>query len=237
MDPLQVDYPSLSPYQFCANSPVLYKDLDGRKIYIYYKDVDGNVQSWEYKPNLEVPDNEFVKSAAEALNYVYNNSKKGARIINKAVEVSDIVNTYEDDETVFQGEEKDGSNPDLNYLGWNPLLGLEIVSNKEGRDNPIPDERAGLGDVQSPALGYVHEIIHFLHKTTSNEEKKKLQNCKSRNYSNLEEKRTVRVERRIAKQLGEPKRKNHFGKKASVDSSTSHTGTGPGEKSGGVRNL
>jgi RHS repeat-associated protein len=42
LDPLRAKYPSVSPYAFCANSPILYLDKDGRDFEIY---IDHNIQT------------------------------------------------------------------------------------------------------------------------------------------------------------------------------------------------
>ncbi len=140
VDPLQKEYPSLSVYQFCANSPIIYKDLDGRRIFIYYEDSEGNPQLWEYKPNLTPPDNEFVKSAVEALNYVYNNSKYGSKIIDQAVATPQSVDIYEEKgaDVVFKGYDEEANDnehiiceSEFNRIKWNPTLGLETVPNSD----------------------------------------------------------------------------------------------------------
>ncbi len=40
IDPLASKYPSISPYAFCANNPILYKDPDGREIRIAFRTQD-----------------------------------------------------------------------------------------------------------------------------------------------------------------------------------------------------
>jgi len=66
VDPLAGKYPDISPFVFVANSPLVFIDPDGKKIEIYYKtgetDSDGNeiYACWEYKPGIDVPDNEFL---------------------------------------------------------------------------------------------------------------------------------------------------------------------------------
>lgn len=35
LDPLQKKYPSLSPYNFAANSPLYFVDVDGKDIFVY----------------------------------------------------------------------------------------------------------------------------------------------------------------------------------------------------------
>ncbi len=61
-DPLEVAYKSLSPYQFAANSPIYYKDIDGRKIVIYYEGGSYTVGSGK-----TVPKNDFVRATLKSL--------------------------------------------------------------------------------------------------------------------------------------------------------------------------
>ncbi len=42
VDPLAEKYPNISPYAYCANNLILFKDPDGREIWIYYQDKKGN---------------------------------------------------------------------------------------------------------------------------------------------------------------------------------------------------
>ncbi len=73
LDPLQSEYPSLSPYNFVGNNPILNKDLDGKKIYIYYD--SGKKGKWnqviytafEYKGALSPPNNPYVTATISAL--------------------------------------------------------------------------------------------------------------------------------------------------------------------------
>jgi RHS repeat-associated protein len=66
VDPLQAKYPGLSPYNFVANSPVLYVDPDGRIIRIYY---DGD-KYLDYTPGMKLPfKNAILEKVAAAAEY------------------------------------------------------------------------------------------------------------------------------------------------------------------------
>lgn len=67
LDPLAQDYAHLSPFNFAANNSVLFVDPDGKKIFIYYYDAEGNNQAYEYGTQLAMPDNEFVRQTVAAL--------------------------------------------------------------------------------------------------------------------------------------------------------------------------
>jgi len=49
VDPLQVKYPELTPYQFASNSPIQGVDLDGREIYHYLKTIKDGKPVLEYQ--------------------------------------------------------------------------------------------------------------------------------------------------------------------------------------------
>ena len=40
LDPLASKYPSISPYVFVANNPILYVDPDGKQIFVYGKQIE-----------------------------------------------------------------------------------------------------------------------------------------------------------------------------------------------------
>jgi hypothetical protein len=67
IDPLQKKYPSMSPYCSMGNNPIIFKDIDGRDIIIWYKDALGNDASYKYGSGIKLPDNDFVKSTVAIL--------------------------------------------------------------------------------------------------------------------------------------------------------------------------
>ncbi len=84
-DPLEKKYPSLTPYNFVANSPIFLIDPDGKEIFIYYTGKDGRTNSMRYTPMMEVPsDDEFTARVINNLNQIYQ-TEQGEKIINDLV--------------------------------------------------------------------------------------------------------------------------------------------------------
>jgi RHS repeat-associated protein len=78
------------------------------------------------------------------------------------------------------------------------------------------------GKVQSPALGYLHELGHADNHYRDPVEHKKRSNTKSRHFENQEEKHVIKkLEKPVAKDLGEPTRNDHYGDDVKVKGSTS----------------
>lgn len=77
IDPLAAKYPSMSPYVFVGNMPITFIDPDGRKITLYYQtgkiDKNGNhiIAKWVYGSTSKIPDNEFIKQTAAAIDKAY----------------------------------------------------------------------------------------------------------------------------------------------------------------------
>jgi RHS repeat-associated protein len=218
LDPLQAKYPSLSPYNYCADNPIYFIDPDGKKILINYIDEKGESQSYEYGSKLTPPNNKFVTEAIKALDYV-SHSKTAKKEINKAIKTDRILNIYEviDDAEKQEGPNllpyipnKDGTDieydkegkpirPDL--LFWSPYIKIEICDDKGN----------GTGKTLSSAMALFHEIKHF-NGAVKNFLKlilrKKTPDSK---YEDKEERKTTKTEAKVAKELGENTRENHRG--------------------------
>ena len=96
----------------------------------------------------------------------------------------------------------DAYDPNTKTIYWDPRSGLAVSS--------------GAGN-QSAALGLIHEIDHAVNG-------QKNPKPTGDGYQNTEEKRVITgSETKIAKELGEPTRKDHFGTPVVLGSSTEHT--------------
>jgi RHS repeat-associated protein len=231
VDPLQQKYASLSPYNFAGNSPISFKDPDGQKIVIYYKDENGKPQQWEYRPGLTPPDNVFLCDVIASIDYI-NESRRGAKQIKKAIVSEKTVNVFESDETQYLAIEYDKNNepllnedgtvknPEYNHLNYYPSGGLALMYNK-GRDESDHSKRRMTGEVQSPALGFYHELSHFIADAYHPRLMAFRQSIKSIRYSNFEERRAVKSESKAGRELREPIRRNHSGSLRQTETVTS----------------
>jgi len=231
VDPLQAKYPDLSPYNFAGNNPILFKDNDGREIIIHYKDEKGENKAFTYQPGIKPPSNAFVEQTLAALEYLHNGSKTAAKIINKAVGLIDKANIIESKITQYSAVQygaddnpllnSDGSaaNLDFNQLEFNPIMGLETVSNSE--INKQEGDRNGTDEIQSPAIGLIHELKHFVNDAENPNSMAKRTARLDRKFHNKEEKNVIKSETKIVKELKEPSRTNHSGKTRIVENSTS----------------
>lgn len=110
----------------------------------------------------------------------------------------------------------DHYNPNTGEIAWDPRSALIV----DGTDN-----------MQSPALGFIHEVDHAVNRQANPKPT-------GDDYHNTEEERVITgSEAQIAKDLGEPIRTDHLGTVEHVDNATDHTETNhsppPRDGSGG----
>jgi RHS repeat-associated protein len=76
LDPLQEKYPSLSPYNFTANNPILYTDPDGKRIVIVHSQgfLGLAKKEFEWTPGAVAPSNapQEIKDAFEGMQAFYD---------------------------------------------------------------------------------------------------------------------------------------------------------------------
>lgn len=96
LDPLQAKYPSLSPYNFVANNPIIAIDPDGKKIVVYYEG-----KTYQYTPGVKpaVGSPEILNKVHEAAMYSMQ-TKTGERIWNTVGNSDKIVNINFKDATI-----------------------------------------------------------------------------------------------------------------------------------------
>jgi RHS repeat-associated protein len=209
IDALADKYFNSSPYVYTVNNPVLYVDPDGNRIVINYKDANNYEQqivlsSIDDISKLKDIENDFVKNMYETLNYLKEESA-----LKSALESECTVGVSYKRNASGQFLSKDGvENLKINF---DPKVGLMVIADSEV-DKPIPDQKQS-GNVQSPALGFLHEIDHFLgwikdEGITFD----KLNAEKIKYYDNAEEQRVITgTEKDAAGRLKEATRTNHSG--------------------------
>jgi len=164
-DNLANKYPSISPYVYVADNPILFVDHGGQKINIYYQDENGKNTSYEYGSKVPIPNNTFVQNTVASLDRdrIVNKNTEGAvnRISSDQQKTLDIT---ESNKGVFQlgavipikdmsgdlikeGSTVDPSKvmADIATIAYNPYAGL---SNNDGTE------------AISPATALIHEITH-----------------------------------------------------------------------------
>ena len=81
MDPLCEKYYNISPYAYCGGNPVNRIDPDGREIWIYYDDENGEQQSFQYSVGMDCPvSNSSAEAFVNNLNTMHKNDS-GATVI------------------------------------------------------------------------------------------------------------------------------------------------------------
>ena len=136
VDPLAEKYAGWTPYNYCANNPIILTDKDGNKIWI--ADPNGG------KPVLYTPNNtsqqdgvnSYIKTTSQALDYLINNG----------LDVKGVINTLAsdpDNEIKIQDANWDSHiNQVAGLISWSPEGG--IITDEGGR--------------QSPVIGLLHEV-------------------------------------------------------------------------------
>ena len=215
VDPLQAKYAYLSPYNFTANNPIFYIDPDGRKIVVHYNDDNGKSHRVAIKKVTDIEKLKdaqgFGKDMYETLNYLKEDANLQLAInTKKAVHVREGLGA---ESLEFKAKETKTENG---------TLGEHQIIYEAHQATDLKDDNGNLtGEYQSPALGFLHEIGHFLnrikngarkHAENSDIKKNKDGSYVDPLYHSPEEKNVIKnVETPFAEKNGEPVRTNHKG--------------------------
>ncbi|GEM_PF-751658 len=202
VDPMSDKYPSLSPYCYSADNPVVLKDPNGEEIRIYYKEKRGIGRLFErakyitYTPGMNYNgDNNFVSNAVNSLNYIYNKNADVEGIIQQSVSTSEIVKVKKGSSDYYHNSKKTIHWSTKGIIVWDNSSGTE----KEGR--------------QSGALGLFHELGHFYRDVFKSSEYDTDSKTPDQDYHTMEERRVIEdYETPAAIILNEGTRNNHRGK-------------------------
>ena len=222
-DGLAEKFFNISPYAYAANNPVYYIDPDGNEIIVHYKDGDEDktisLKSLDDISKLKDIKNDFVQDMYKTLDYL-----SGEDVLKSALESDDAVNVGFKKNSSGRFDDEGGK--DNLKIEYDPTIGTMVVANSEV-DKPVTEMKQS-GKVQSPALGFLHELDHFVgwakdDGVTNN----KLNESSVKNYDNKEEQRVITgSEKAAAGRLNEPTRTNHSGIPVRTDGPTSQKKTG-----------
>ncbi|MBK8488320.1 MAG: hypothetical protein IPL48_11085 [Bacteroidetes bacterium] len=139
VDPLQFIFPFISPYNFSANSPLIFYDMDGRKIQI-------------------IGDKDYRKQVKAALKQLAANSNSGREMIKQAIKADQtlVISLYSSE----RGIEVFNKGGNIAKLNWNPKVADNPLPSKDSD---------GKNPLESPAaITMAHELFHFVSWTNNN---------------------------------------------------------------------
>ena len=208
MDPLSDKYPSMSPYAYCANNPVILVDPDGRDIWIIGN--DGTKTKYNPGEKYEGSD-EFTRETFNALNRncKYNDASRALKHLANGqryqIEIHFSENTQIDEDAGLY---------DATYkakISFNPYLGLR--SKKTGK-------------CITPATGLNHEFGHFLNMVEDIKKTKERLLTEVPLWGNMEEELTIKkYEHPMAEYFGEYLRESHDIKEVDIYTTKSSIST------------
>jgi hypothetical protein len=210
----------VSPYVYVANGPILLYDPDGKRIKIVYRDEDGKKHKAFYDSDKgvavnkkgDVVNGDFLDKVVESLNYSKKGDEKGIiDAVAKHKKTVKIKETKQIGEESFTG----ALGGLINTVKYNPNSGLKLAQKSGSITYPngnVENSYAPTDDVQTPALGLFHEMVHAYNYLFDRAAMKKRNKTKDSDYDNAEERRVIEgYETPAAKILGEGVRTNHRG--------------------------
>jgi RHS repeat-associated protein len=144
IDPHSSKYSSISPYAYCANSPIVFKDPDGKDIVIYYG--PENSVGYKYGSGLPIPDNDFLRKTIVTIVAISEHPDTKALIDEIA---NDPEYKFKINETPLVTEGSPNSIELIRQytINYNPSFGL------------IED---ATGQILSPFISFFHEFGHAM---------------------------------------------------------------------------
>jgi RHS repeat-associated protein len=217
---------SLNLYQAFNMNPVNFVDPFGERL-IFDKRYFDDKQKYE----------EFKAQVLEMIKYLFFGSKTARKYLIALIEDQnfDINILYMKEEMLFLRSAfvykfstrkdviKDVNEKEHEWHGIfiDPLSGLRLEKKIYDKISGSLRDTITLDFVQSPALGFIHELIHaYIHNMNPKEEDF-LQSLLIKGYENFLEKKVIQEETKITSELGEPARFQHAGKEYTVESPTS----------------
>jgi RHS repeat-associated protein len=162
VDPLTAKYPSLTPYNFSGNTPIMCKDPDGKKIVVYHEG-----KPYVYKPGVEPPAGspDILFKVHEAAKYAMQ-TEIGAKVWNTVGDSHRVVNINFKDAKTIDDETTNKFEPynvsgrtetetKLGDLAWDYNSRVIVLG---GWDNE-GDGNVNIG-YQSPSTVLLHELGH-----------------------------------------------------------------------------
>ncbi|MGB3524583.1 MAG: RHS repeat-associated core domain-containing protein, partial [Flavobacteriales bacterium] len=161
LDPLVDDYPSISPYSYTNNNPILFIDPDGKKIVVYV-----NGEKHEYIPNTKPKSGspDILFKLHEAISYNMK-TEIGKSVWSALGETDKVVNIrfrdavdYNDDRTnkfdPYMVNLRSDYTESLGTIFWDSDSKVMVFESKEN------GERGFATGYQSPSTVLLHEAGH-----------------------------------------------------------------------------
>jgi RHS repeat-associated protein len=170
-DPLFEKYPTISPYAYCLNNPLIFIDPTGEDVEIVCPVTNKTIQ---YTPGMAIPEgtSDFVSNAINALNTI-NTTKEGGAAIGELHTSSNLFSIQQGDESSFRASNERNAYAKQNQE--NPALALSYQAMQEagidinsGSGGTIAWYSSGVslptinGQQTNGTIDLAHELFHGL---------------------------------------------------------------------------